>query len=275
MKNQLLHIFRNTPFGRETLLNSVYFCKTTKTPISVYIPEFPQFLMYFEKEIVTVDLDRAFLRDPDTAREHAEEIIRSQGLKPNFFSPKKFTASTLPDIPVDFKYMTCPRTISDLSTKVSLGYIGPRVRNIIKNASFPVLIPTQVYKEWKSITVFFGGSANAVNAFKEGLKISQISGLDLTLFTEIEDPYSEEDYRNILRQNMLYDEIEKGNVNWQFFDKGKLLEDLYSVPHDALIVVGAYGHGLIKELFFGSTLETIQSVLPNSMVIVGTNYLES
>ncbi|MBW2084072.1 MAG: universal stress protein, partial [Deltaproteobacteria bacterium] len=105
---------------------SVYFCKETGTSLRVYIPKFRQFLMYFEHEVVTVDLDRAFLRDPDTAKQHAEEIIREGRLTPHFIEQRGFTASTLPDLPVDYRYMTSPRTISNLSAKIGLGYIGPR-----------------------------------------------------------------------------------------------------------------------------------------------------
>ena len=48
-------------------------------------------------------------------------------------------------------------------------------------------------------------------------------------------------------------------------------DNLFAVHHDALLIAGAYGHGLIKELFFGSKLERIQSTLVNSMLIVGPN----
>ena len=274
MRNQLFHVFRNTPFGRETLMQSIYFCKMTKTSLKVYIPKHPQFLMYFENEIVTVDLDRSFLKSPKTAREHAESIIKAGGLEPSFLTPKRFTASTLPDIPVNFKYMCCPRSISDLSTKISLGFIGPRVRVIIKNATFPVLIPTPVYKEWRSIMVFFGGSANAINAFRLGKRISQASGFPLRIFTQREKKLNQEDYRKILKENMVFDDLERGGVEWIFFEKGEFRENLYAVPHDALVVIGAYGHGLLKELAFGSMMEEVQTVLPNSMLIVGPKYVE-
>ena len=184
MRNRLLHIYRNTPFGRETLMQSIYFCKATNTPLKVYIPGFRQFLMYFQNTVVTVDLDEAFLRSPETAKSHAEGIIRAAGLLPQFVEPRGFTASTLPDLPVDLSYMTCPRSISDLSTRIGLGYIGPRVRAIIRHADFPILIPAPVYKEWNSITVFFGGSANAVAAFRLGRRISDLCGYPLRMFTQ-------------------------------------------------------------------------------------------
>ena len=268
MKNELLHVFRNTPFGRETLFQSIYFCKNTNTSLRVYIPKFKQFLMYFENEVVTIDLDDSYLKDLDTAQEHAESIIRQRGLTPRFIQPKSYTASTLPDLPVDFKYMTCPRSISDLSTKISLGYIGPKVRHIIKNSSFPVLIPTPVYKEWQSITVFFGGSNNAGKAVRFGIEISKNSGFPIILFTQAEGkPRSY--YEEMLEQKELLSTLKKLNFKWLFFEKGEIRKNLYEVPHDSLIVVGAYGHGPIRDIIFGSKMELIQSYLPNNMLIVG------
>ena len=69
--------------------------------------------------------------------------------------------------------------------------------------------------------------------------------------------------------------IESGEAEWQFYKTGKFQDHFYEIPHDSLIVVGAYGHGLIKELFFGSKMELIQSRMPNTMLIVGPKYEES
>ncbi|MCG6910067.1 MAG: universal stress protein [Deltaproteobacteria bacterium] len=249
-------------------MNSIYFCKQTRTILKVFIPEHLQFLMYFQNEIATVDLEKAFLKNRKTAREHAEAIITANGLNPNFLDPKQFTASTLMDIPVDFRFMTCPRSISDLSTKISLGHIGPKVRSIIKNASFPVFIPSPVFKEWKSITVFFGGSENAVKTMKIGLQISRWSGFPMRIFTQLKKK-SRAHYRDVLKENDLLDEVESNGIEWTFFKKGKFRENLYEIPHDSLVLVGAYGHSAIKEVLFGSMMEEIQTVLPNHLVIVG------
>ena len=266
MKPQLLHIFRNTPFGRETLLESSYFCKTLGLELVAYIPKTSKFLMYFENDVVQVDLDSSFLASPETALEHATSIIRSAGLEPLFFEPKDFTASTLPDVPTHFDYMCCPRSIVDLSSKIGLGYIGPRVRRIVQNATFPVYIPNPVFKEWKSIAVLFGGSVNAVKALRIGMEISKLSGYPLRVFTQLEGD-DKSKYDQVIKENRLEEAVE----NWTIFDGGKLKTNLYEVPHDALVVLGAYGHGLIKQLAFGSKMELIQTELPNSMLIVGPN----
>lgn len=274
MKNQLLHVFRNTPFGREIFLQSLYFCKMTGLQVKVFIPKHPQFLMYFPREVVTVDVDKSFLHSPGTARKHAEELIREAGVDGGFLEPKRYTASTLPDIPGDFGFMTCPRTISDLSSKVGLGYIGPRVRAIIKNATFPVLIPTPVYKKWKRILVLFGGSTNALKAFRFGVKLQLLSGLPLRLFTYAEKK-PRAHYEKILEEHNLLSGIRAGGMEWKFIEKGTFREGLYEVSHNALVVAGAYGHGIIRELLFGNMLEEIQTILPNNLVIVGPYYTET
>ena len=264
MKPQLLHVFRNTPFGRETLLESSYFCKTVGKELVIYIPKTSKFLMYFANDVVQVDLDSSYLTSPETAREHAASIAQSMGLEPVFLEPKDFTASTLPDIPTHFDYMCCPRSIVDLSSKIGLGYIGPRVRRIVQNAPFPVYIPNPVFKEWKSLAVMFGGSANAVKALRLGMKMSELSGHPLQVFTQL-GRAKKSDYEQVIKKNGL-----EGAVgDWTVFRKGKFKVNLYEVPHDALVILGAYGHGLIRELAFGSKMELIQSVLPNSMLIVG------
>lgn len=271
MHSQLLHIFRNTPLGRETFMQSLYFCKQVGATPVVYIPKHIKFLMYFDNDVVQVDLDGSYLTDPATAEAHAHELIAGQDLTPKFLTPKNFTASTLPDIPTNFDFMCCPRSISDLSSKIGLGYIGPRVRRIVSSARFPVLITSPVFKPWKRVTVFFGGSANALNALKLGLRLSRETGVPLNLFTQAET-YSRGDYEAVIQDHNLKEELERHQQRWAFFEEGTFESNLYQVPHDALVILGACGHGLIRDLVFGSKMEQIQSTIPNNLLIVGPNY---
>jgi len=169
---------------------------------------------------------------------------------------------------VDFDFMCCPRSISDLSSKIGLGYIGAKVRRIVTAARFPVLIPTSVYKPWNSVTVFFGGSKNARNALKLGIEISKISGVPIDVFTQNER-HDRAHYEKALKNDG--SGVEENLRNWLFFENGKLEENLFAVPHDSLAVLGAYGHGVMKDVLFGSKLEKIQRTLPNSFLIVGPN----
>ncbi len=271
MDAQLFHIFRNTPLGRETLLQSIYFCKKIEASLIIYIPELTKFLMYFENDVVQIDLDGSYLTSPQTALMHAKELLDQGKIKARFLKPKNYTASTLPDIATNFDFMCCPRSISDLSSKIGLGHIGPRVRRIVNSATFPVLITSPVFKKWRSIAVFFGGSANAVNAMKLGFRISRACGMPLSVFTHVENA-SKESYEEIIKNENLTEEMDRYSAEWHIFESGKFEENLYDVPHDALVVLGAYGQSLMKSLVFGSKMEKIQTVISNNLLIAGPNY---
>lgn len=271
MIGRLFHVFRNTPLGRETFLQSLYFCKQTGLSLQVYVPRDARFLMYLEHDVVQVDLDKSYLTSPDTAVEHANLLAEEHGVRINFFEPKDYTASTLPEVPINFRYMCCPRSISDLSSKIGLGFIGPRVRVIVRNGEFPVLVPSPAFKKWKSLAVFFGGSTNAVNALKHGLSLQRAANLPLDLFTIEEGGRNRARLGALIEADGLRDELDASLRNWHIHDSGRLSDCLYDVPHDALVIVGAYGHGLIKQLVFGSKMEAIQSGLLNSLLVVGPN----
>jgi nucleotide-binding universal stress UspA family protein len=271
MEPKLFHIWRNTPLGRETLLQSLYFCNTVSCSLTIYIPRHTKFLMYFDNDVVQIDLDESYLNNPDTALENALALAEEAGIKPFLLEPKNFTASTLPDIPTHFDFMCCPRSISDLSSKIGLGYIGPRVRRIVQSARFPVLVTSPAYKTWSRIAVFFGGSANAVKALRLGLSMKRRSGLPLEIYTQMEKKLVRSDYEKVLEQAGLTEEVEKNVHKWHLFESGEFMENLYNIPHDALVVLGAYGHSLIRDFVFGSKMELIQSEISNNLLIAGPN----
>lgn len=271
MAQKLFHIFRNTPLGRETLLQSIYFCRQMSLLPMVYIPQSTKFLMYFENGVVQVDLDQSYLNDPQTAGDHMQQLLDEAGLQSERFIPKNYTASTLPDVPTRFEFMCCPRSISDLSSKIGLGYIGPRVRRIIQAARFPVLLTSPVYKPWKRVAVFFGGSANAINALRLGIRVAKATGMQLDTYTQV-GRNTPEDYRTIVKEKGLQKPMEGVLNQWTFFDQGRFEDNLYQIHHDALVVMGAYGHGLIRDIVFGSMMEKIQSTLSNNLLIAGPKY---
>ena len=55
MNRGIFHIFRNTPLGRETLFQSMYFAQTLQIPLRIYIAQTPRFLMYFDQAVVQID----------------------------------------------------------------------------------------------------------------------------------------------------------------------------------------------------------------------------
>ena len=269
MQTNLFHVFRNTPLGRETFLQSIYFCATLDIGMTVYVPDSVRFMMYFDYDVVQVDLDRSYLNNPESAVERARSLATDAGLKPQFLRPNSRTARDLPDIPTHFEFMCCPRSISDVSSKIGLGYIGPKVRRIIRTATFPILMTAPVFKPWRSLAVLFGGSDSAVNALRAGIRLSKRSGYPLDLFTQLEaDPHY---YEKRIEEAGLTGAVQRYCRHQHQFTDGKFGHNLYTLPHDALVLSGAYGHGLIKNLLFGSRMETAQNTLTNCMLVSGPN----
>jgi len=268
-ENNHLHIFRNTPFGRETFLHSIYFCKKMQLDLDVYIPVMKKFLFYFEHTTVEVDLDPSYYKFADTARQHAETILADCDFKANFLEPAAYTASNLPDLPSDHAFMTCPRVISDLSSKIGLGHIGSKVRDILRHAPFPVLISSQAFKKWKSVAVLFGDSGSSVKALRMAVRIAEISGMPLDIYTQADKGCDRRHYQKAITDNHMEQRIDSVLRQWHIYDDGDLIENLYDIPHDALIIMGIYGHGAIKDLFLGGTAENVQSTFPNAMLLTG------
>ncbi|WP_020677570.1 universal stress protein [Geopsychrobacter electrodiphilus] len=264
MNKPVMHIFRNTPFGRETLLQTAYLCRRMQLPLAVYLPEFKRFLMYFDPEVVQVDLDSSYLTDPATARDHISEILAFHQVEHTLVVPKGKTASDLPDLPIHFSLMTCPRSMSEDTRKIALGVIGSKVRRIVQSAHFPIFLPAPVFKPWTRLSVFYGGSDNAAGALRLALEINRRCNAPLQIFSQGDRI---ELKIQLIRQGFAETQIEA--FDWQFLGDGDISSQLFSIPHDGLVMLGAYGKGSMRKLLFGSTMEKVQSGLPNSLMVVG------
>ncbi len=266
MNQPLLHVFRNTPFGRETLLQSVYSCHLLQLPLDIFIPEDGKFLLYFGGDVVQVDLDKSYLIDPTTAQMHAEQTISlGAPVKYQFISPKSYTATGLPDLSPQLSIMACPRSMSDVTARIGLGHIGQKVRRILQISPFPILIPGAAFKPWNSLVALDGGSQSAANALQLAIDIHQRSKIPLQIISI----GNRNNLEKMLVTQGLIEQINK--FDWQIFPGSSLQKHLYQIPHDTLVILGAYGHGSIKALF-GSSMEMIQSQLPNPLLVVGPNY---
>jgi hypothetical protein len=93
----------------------------------------------------------------------------------------------------------------------------------------------------------------------------------LDVFTLLENK-SQESYEKLITDENLEAEMGRYVNTWYFLKNKTLEENLYDVPHNALVVLGAYGHHLLKTFVFGSKMEKIQSTISNNLLIVGPNY---
>ncbi len=271
MHKGILHIYKNTPLGREFLFQSIFFSKKINTPLYIYIPKYKNFNMYFEDRVVSVSLESSYFRNLDNALDRVKRILKQYRARANFIEPKEFTASTLPDLPVDFSFMTSPRIISEPHTKALFGNIGRTVRNILLSSQFPIILPSYAFKKWDKIFIMFGGSRNAVKAFRVGCYLAKRTKDSVYLFTQQEDDKPRSFYESIILERGLKNEFSMIE-DWMFFEKGEFIENLFEIPSEALVVLGLFGHGIIKDIMFGSKMEMVQKELPNNLLVVGPHF---
>lgn len=270
MKDELFHVFRNSPHGREAFLQSLYFARRAHLEIQAYIPAERQFVMYFDRGPVTVTLDPEYLTSPQTAEKHLREAVAETEVTVRLHAPRRFTAGDLPDVPIDFGFMCCPRSLSDLSPRIRIGQLGPKVRTIVTAATFPVLIPSPVYHEWDSITAYFDGTDVSRNAVLAARRLREETDLPLRLFT-----FLEKRPRSFYEKALAADERIAGvrtSAEWIVSEAPEFGEATYEIPPDSLVVYGAFGGGLMRELLFGSRAVEIQAHLPNNLLLVGRRY---
>jgi hypothetical protein len=265
----MFHIFRNSPLGRENLLQSAYFCQRVGgLTLTVFIPDYTQCVMYCSDAIVTVELDASYTLSRETAVKHADKILHDMKLDYSFFIPASFTANELPDIPSDWSVMACPRVISRNVSRIGLGRIGSKVRSLVRHVSFPVFIPCACFKPWKRVCTLCGDSDLGANVVRQSLRLSEKAGVPMTLCTQ-KRRNSRNDIEAKIRRAGLESDLERANVEWRFCEEESLEESLYAVPSDSLVVVVGAGETLMREVILGSQLETVQKALPNPLLVVG------
>lgn len=254
-------------------MQPAYFCHMLDIGLDIYIPDTTSFMMCFDQEAVQVDLDRSCLNDSESARERARTIAAAAGLKPSFLKPIHRTTRARPDISSHYHFICCPRSISDLSTKIVIDYIGLKMRHIIRAEHFPVLMIAAPFKPWQGLAVLFGGSENSCNALASGLRIAERSGVPLDVFAQKEHEASY--YGERVQTAGLEAALNSRVSRWHWFEGGEFAVNLYKVPHDALVLSGAYGHGVIKHVLFGGKRETAQSTLTNNLLLNGPHAVAS
>ena len=264
---RVLHVFRNTPIGRETLLGALHLCSMTGMQLYLYRPEAPRFALQFDTELIEIPLDASYVRDHRTAKRHADELSAGKRAPIHWIKTHHQLASTLPVIPDDFDLMTCPHSLAGQGQDGGGGNVGSRVRRLIRAARHPVVILPAPLVEWDEISVFFAGSSHAVCALAWAREIAKAAGIPYRVFTHDEgDAVARAS--QALESNGWLKEVQP---HWRILPKGSFENNLWEVPRTSLVVAGAFGSSGVKARFFGSRTEMLLSRLANPFFLVGPN----
>ncbi|MFQ5750429.1 MAG: hypothetical protein ACE5HI_00410 [bacterium] len=268
MRLNILHVYRNTPLGRETLWQAADFTRKTNGKLQVYIPQYDRFLFYFERQAVEIRLDQSYLYLPQTAKQNVQKILAQFDIPLNLVQIRSKTASTLPNLPTNFDLLSLPRIMVERQGRIHLAAMGTGIRQIVKNAPTPALISPGRFHDWNEMVVLFGGSEFSITALKWALAISKQVSVPLNLITLSENKHEQSYYEKIVQDS----QIDLGQVNdWRFIESNSVLLLLDEIPREAMIVMGAYGQGRIISKLFGSKTELIQRNTANLTMLIGEN----
>ncbi len=261
---RIFHVFRNTPLGRETLLGAAHLCRLTGMELDVYIPREERFALHLGGDLVEIRLDRSYLTSPGTAEGRVRALLEPLGVLHRLVGPDHRVASTLPEVPVDFELMSCPRSLVEPPTALAPGRLGAAVRRLVRSAPFPVAVMPVPAIEWDRVAVMVGGSEPALAALAWARGVADAADVPLEVLT-----VDEEEARERAREALSRAGFEEGpGRSWRVVP-GPFEEALWEVPRTALVFAGAFGQRGIRAKLLGSRAETIQRTLPNPLVLVG------
>jgi nucleotide-binding universal stress UspA family protein len=273
MVHKILHVWRNTPFGRETLRQTIHFADRGGVAIELIQPQTSKCLLDMGGTLLSLSLDRSYLRSPESSRANAVALLESKGLSWSWLEASARAAEDLPVYSIESDYIACPRVMSERSTRIGLGQVGAGVRHIIHNATSPILIPAPVFRPWVRVVAFFGGSAASRHATRLAASVAHAAGVPLFVFSYVDSAGGTD--RATLEAEFESLRAELPDCEWLVREGRTLEETLMDVPCDALLVMGAFGHGLIRKRLFGSFAETVQTVVPAPLFIVGPRVEEA
>jgi nucleotide-binding universal stress UspA family protein len=263
MNLDVLHVFRNTPLGEETLRQAADFVKKVNSKLHVYIPKFDRFLMYFKDDIVEIKLDKSYLYFTDTAEHDMRKVLDNVGIEATVVEHQTSTAANLPDVPTEFDLFSLPRIMTERRGPT---IIGSTVRKLIKASHAPALVSPGRFHDWEEILVLFGGSEYSLRALRWAVTISKRRNFPVKVLTLIEGDRKQEYYQKIAKDNR----IDLSDINdWIVIDAKSTESILRFLPRTSMIVMGAYGSSRIRASIFGSATELVLNNVANLLFLVG------
>ena len=266
MNLNVLHVFRNTPLGKETLRQAADFTKKINGNLFVYMPEFERFMIYFDFSSVEIKLDESYLYSPETAVANMKKVLDDLDFGAKFVHVKTKTGSNLPDVENEFDIISLPRVMAESKSGIISSGLGSAVKNLIKASSAPAIVGPGRFAKWSHIQVFFGGSVHSVKALRWALVLSRQINCPLYVSTFLEGKKDRDYYEDLLKEEGLKS---REFTDWAFFSQKSMIEVLNETPRDALLVMGAYGHHPIRARFFGSKTEMVIKNNANLLMFVG------
>jgi len=136
---------------------------------------------------------------------------------------------------------------------------GPTTETLIHSALRPVLVVPQNFTANGTVVFAYDGSKGAQRVLSAGTELASAAGVKAAVISIGEDPQLKRDHEEILKRYWRPYGIEATfSVKKREGKAASMIVDFARQQKAGMIVMGAFGHNPLHELFFGSTtLETL------------------
>jgi nucleotide-binding universal stress UspA family protein len=136
------------------------------------------------------------------------------------------------------------------------GLLGSTAELVVRKAGKPVMVTPAVFKEIESMALAYDGSPPAHNALKLAVELSGLARWPLTIVIIANDQDLAAKLTEKLDGFLEETEIDHTTVVLQGREDAEILRFIREGAVE-LMVMGAYGHNRLRELFLGSTTSSV------------------
>jgi nucleotide-binding universal stress UspA family protein len=147
------------------------------------------------------------------------------------------------------------------------GLLGSVAESVVRNSGKPVLVTPEKFLEIESMGIAYDGSNSASEALKLSLKLSKQTSWPLTVLIITSDAKKADTLSSQI-EKMTQEDPDEASIDCEvIIMSGKEQDEIIKFIREGaveLMVMGAYGHNRLRELFLGSTTSHVirKSAIP-------------
>jgi nucleotide-binding universal stress UspA family protein len=136
------------------------------------------------------------------------------------------------------------------------GILGSTAELVVRNSGKPVLVTPETYQDIESMALAYDGSPPAHNALKLAVNLSEKAAWPLTIICITEDQAAADRLHKKIETCLEPFQIDCETIVIRGKENREILKFIQEGSVE-LLVMGAYGHNRLRQLFIGSTTSDV------------------
>ena len=136
------------------------------------------------------------------------------------------------------------------------GILGSTAELVVRNSGKPVMVTPKTYQDIESMALAYDGSPPAHNALKLAVNLSEKAAWPLTIICITEDQAAADRLHKKIETYLEPFQIDCETIIIRGKDNREIIKFIQEGSVE-LLVMGAYGHNRLRQLFIGSTTSDV------------------